>query len=234
MELKKAFEITLNYFNKEMPIKINKDGYICLNDMSNFFPSKRLDHWIENKDTIKFIEVVEKDLNTPLSGYYQKSTNETKKCIITQRGRGGGTYAHKYIAFEYAMWLSPEFKLNVIKSYENGTQRKSDWNIKRILASENYKLLAEAIKDSHDPAMFFHYSNEADMLNNIIFGKTHKEIGYNPRDKATEIELDYISYMESRNASFIEIGLDYEERKELLIKLFGKYKNKKEIEDKII
>lgn len=202
MKLAKAFEISLDYLGHNDPIKIDADGYICLTDMIKYFPKKRLDNWIRLESTKDFIKVVEFNLNTSdVSG------------LKRRRGKyEGGTYAHELIALEFASWLSPEFKYKIYSEYQNGTQNKENWNIKRILASFNYKLMSKAVEQDHEDPKFYHYSNEAQMLNRIVFGETHKGI----RDNATESQLDLIAKLEGHNATLIGIGLDFKDRKEKL------------------
>lgn len=227
MELKKALELRVKYGIEDV-VKVDKDGYVCLTDMVKFFPGKRLDVWLNANPTKAFINTLQEFLNTTYRCSLKigsVSTLADKKVLITKRGKYyGGTFAHYDLAMEFAMWLSPEFKLKVIQSYRLGTQRKEDWNIKRIMAAENYKLQCEAIDSSgENEKMHGHgYSNNAKMLNKFVFGKHENDI----RDIASSEELDQLSYLESRNGSMIEMGFEYHERKEMLKNLFLKYKVK--------
>lgn len=214
MELKRALELRTEYAGTAGVIRVDGDDFICLNEMAAFFPSKDIKEWQKNKATQEWVDIVsarEIGGNPP---------------IIAKRGKGGGTWAHHMVAFEFATWLSPEFKYTVYKAYIEGKQGKQNWNIKRIMAANNYKLMCKAIEGSHDPAKHYHYSNEARMLNNIVFGE-HEG---NPRDNASESQLDAISWLESRNGAYIEAGMEYQARKELLIKLYTtKYLPKNEV-----
>lgn len=202
MKLQKAFEMRVNYLGINETIRVNEDGYICLTDLNKYYPTKRIRDWEGLKATKEFMLTVEEFLNSEDS----RSLDLIKK----QRGRyDGGTYAHELIAFEFATWLSPEFKLKVFLDYQNGTQRKENWNIKRILASFNYKLMSKAVELDHEDPKHYHYSNEAKMINKIVFGKHEKDI----RDTATEKELDLIAKLEGHNATLIGIGLGYQDRK---------------------
>lgn len=204
MKLAKAFEISLDYLGHNDPIRIDEGGYICLTDMVKYFPKKRLDNWMVLKSTKDFMEVVLNTLNP------SDLNNETFTVLKRKRGKyDGGTYAHELIALEFATWLSPEFKLKVYSEYQNGTQQKENWNIKRILASFNYKIMSKDIEQDHEEPKGYHYSNEARMINRIVFGKPDKEL----RDTATEKELDLIAKLEGHNATLIGIGLDYQDRK---------------------
>jgi hypothetical protein len=130
--------------------------------------------------------------------------------VTKKRGRyDGGTYAHELIAFEFATWLSTEFKLEVFLRYQEGSQNIKNWNIKRILSAFNYKLMSNAVVNAHDPVKFYHFSNEAIMINKIVFGKHEKEL----RDNASTIELEEIARLESHNATMIELKMSFQERK---------------------
>ncbi len=141
--------------------------------------------------------------------------------ITSKSGRYGGTFAHKDIAFEFASWISIEFKLYIIKEFqrlkedENG-RLKLDWNLQRTLAKVNYQIHTDAIKAYLIPGelskmqVSFVYANEADMLNVALFGKTakqwrdeHPTVKGNIRDEATIEQLVVLSNMESINAIFI-------------------------------
>jgi hypothetical protein len=178
--------------------------------MEAYFPGKRLDHWLLNENTKQFIDVLQKD-NTREVGDY--------KVLKTKRGKGGGTWAHKHLAFKFAMWLSPEFELHVIKAYETGTQKKDQWNIKRVMAAANFTMMTDSIKEHLADNDSYAYSTEADLLNMIVFGKSVKGI----RDTATEAQLDAIAGLEARNSTLIEIGWTYDQRKVALKEMFTKY-----------
>ena len=205
MELKRALELRTEYAGNAGVIRVDGNDYICLNEMLAFFPQKRLDHWLNNDSTNEFIALVEKSIIPGKSG------------IIAKRGKGGGTWAHHLIAFELATWLSPEFKLKVYQEYIDGRQTKQDWNIKRILAANEFKLMCEAIKNDHENPKPYHFSNEALMLNEIVFGVREAAV----RDSATEQQLDAISWLESRNGAYIELGMGYQERKTVLAGLYN-------------
>ena len=162
-----------------------------------------------------------------------KSTNAIG--IISKSGRyGGGTFAHKDIAFEFASWLSPEFKLYIIKDYQRlkedeGHRLALDWNVKRILASANYRIHTDAIKENLIPPELpkqqqgFVYADEADVLNVALFGKTARQWKQenpdakgNMRDYATIEQLLVLSNMENINALLIEQNMSQQERLEKL------------------
>lgn len=148
--------------------------------------------------------------------------------IISKAGRYGGTYAHKDIAFEFASWISVEFKLYFIKEFQrlkDEEQKQLGWSAKRELAKINYRIHTDAIKENLIPAeltptqISFVYANEADVLNVALFGMTAKEWRDNNPDKkgnirdyATINELICLSNMENINAVLISDGLSQPER----------------------
>ncbi len=145
-------------------------------------------------------------------------------------GRYGGTYAHPDIAFEFGMWISPEFKIYLIKEFqrlkeEENNREKLDWNLQRTISKINYKIHTDAIKENLIPNEIsktqasFVYASEADILNVAIFGKTAKEwkeealenLG-NIRDEATIEQLVVLSNLESINSLLIQQNLPQNER----------------------
>ena len=184
-------------------ISIHEEDYICLTDMMKINHSFRLSakEWMEKTGAIG---------------------------IIARTGRYGGTYAHKDIAFEFAMWISPEFKVYLIKDYQQlkeEEQKALGWSAKRELAKINYHIHTDAIKEHLIPQEIdpYHrsliYANEADVLNVALFGMTakewrdaHPEDKGNIRDYATINQLICLSNMENLNAVFINEGLPQGER----------------------
>jgi len=211
VELKKALDLQVQYYGNDGTVRVDENGYICLNDLAAYFPHKDMSNWQRSPSTLEYISAVERDLNSVES-------TELKQAMTARRGRHrSGTYAHRWIAMHFAMWLSPEFNLAIVKAYEDGTQRKQDWNIKRILAANNYKIMCDSVKNAHDPAKPYHFSNEARMLNFIVFGENEG----NPRETATEAELDAIAWLETHNSAYIDLGMSYQDRKAKLAELYG-------------
>ena len=152
--------------------------------------------------------------------------------LVSKSGRYGGTYAHKDIAFEFGMWISPKFKLLLIKEFERlkeNEQKELGWNVKRELSKINYKIHTNAVKHNLLPVALtkeqinFVYAEEADVLNVALFGITAKEwrennknLKGNIRDYATINELICLSNLENLNSVFINEGMKQSER---LIKL---------------
>lgn len=152
--------------------------------------------------------------------------------IVSKAGRYGGTYAHRDIAYNFGMWISPRFQLLLVKEYQRlkaEEQKQLGWSAKRDLAKINYHIHTDAIKQNLIPQELtnvqksFVYADEADMLNVAMFGQTAKEwrdenpdLKGNIRDYATINQLICLSNMENLNAVFINEGLSQKER---LIKL---------------
>lgn len=150
--------------------------------------------------------------------------------IISKSGRYGGTYAHADIAFEFASWISPEFKLYIIKDYQRlkadeSRVKQIDWNIKREIAKSNYKIHTDAIKEKlifptlTNAQISYTYASEADVINVALFGITAKDwrkmnpgAKGNIRDTANIEQLIVLSNLESMNAVFIREGLPQPER----------------------
>ncbi len=232
-------------------IKVNGEDYICLTDMlrakdGDFF----ITDWLRNRNTLEYIGIWERVYNPDFNyGEFaiirnQSGLNSFKISVKefvartnaisvhAKAGRYGGTYAHKDIAFEFAMWISPEFKIYIIKEFQRlktEEQRLLGWSAKRELSKINYRIHTDAIKQNLIPAEVtpaqasIIYANEADVLNVAIFGMTAKQwreanpdLKGNIRDYTTVNELICLSNMENLNAVFIEQGMTQGER---LVKL---------------
>lgn len=157
--------------------------------------------------------------------------------IVSKSGRYGGTFAHSDIAFEFASWISAEFKLYIIKDYkrlksDNSSRLSLNWNLNREISKLNYRIHTDAIKENLIPPQLtsyqisITYSSEADVLNVALFGITAKEWREknpgktgNMRDNATLNQLLVLSNMESYNAILIEQGKPQSERLKLLNEL---------------
>lgn len=231
-------------------IEYQDSDYISLTDMVKSFGDENIiTNWLRNRNTIEFIGIWEQ-INNPdfnileFEGFKKqaglnrfwispKKWIETTGAIgmISKSGRyGGGTYAHKDIAFEFGSWLSPEFKLYLIKEFqrlkEDENKRLSlEWNLQRTLAKINYRIHTDAIKENLIPSeiskkqMSLKYANEADVLNVAIFGVTAAEWRQanpgsdgNIRDHSTLEQLVVISNLESINAVMIHQGLSQGDR----------------------
>ena len=235
----------------------SEEDYISLTDMARhrnpIAPKDVVKNWLRLRSTIDFLGLWEELNNPNFKGVefdsfkshagensftlspqqWIKSTNAIG--LISKSGRyGGGTYAHKDIAFEFASWLSPEFKLYIIKDYQRlkedeGHRLALDWNVKRILAKANYRIHTDAIKMNLIPPELprvqqgYVYADEADVLNVALFGKTAKQwkqenpgVKGNMRDFASIEQLFVLANLENINALLIEQGVPQQERLEKL------------------
>ena len=230
-----------------------QDDYISLSDIAKYKDGDRSDYilqnWMRNRSTIEFIGLWEQlhnsDFNSiEFDGFKNEAgsnsfsltpkrwiTSTNAIGIISKAGRYGGTYAHQDIAFEFASWISAEFKLYLLKEFqrlkrEENEQKNLEWNVSRTLAKINYHIHTESIKINIVPTLEFDpkaknfvYANEADMLNLALFGKTasdwrkeNPELKGNIRDYATLEQLVVLSNLESFNAELIEQGVSENDR----------------------
>ena len=237
-------------------VKMEQEDFISLTDIARFKDAEHTDaiiqNWMRNRNTVELLGLWETIHNPdfkPLEfeGFRKqaglnsfvltpKRWIETTQAvgIVSKSGRYGGTFAHKDIAFEFASWISIEFKLYVIKEFqrlkdEENDRLKLNWNLNRTLAKINYRIHTDAIKENIIPENLSKeqinqiYANEADVLNVALFGKTAKQWrDENPdsegniRDYSTIEQLLVLANLESLNAEFIRMGLPQSER---LVKL---------------
>lgn len=229
-------------------LQIKEDDYISLTDMVRNIDNgpALIEKWLRNKNTIEFLGIWEEMYNEDfyIDAYYeimqeaglnrfvmsvkQWVTRTNSKGIVAKAGRYGGTYAYKDIAFEFASWVSPQFKLYLIKEFERLKKQEQvllGWSAKRELAKVNYRIHTDAIKTNLIPAELTSqqtsiiYASEADVLNMALFGMTAKQWREfypdkegNIRDYASINELICLSNMENINAVLIEDGLSQKER----------------------
>lgn len=243
---------TLNVEGNEISLKkIGDDDYISLTDMlkskdGTFFVKT----WLRNRNSIEFLGIWE-SMNNPNFNWHEfelirnqaglnnfsisvkewmKKTNAIGLKAVA--GRYGGTYAHKDIAFEFGMWISPAFKLYLIKDYERlksieNNQYQLEWDVRRVLANTTYTIHTDAVKEELIPKVLpwraqYEYADEADILNLAVFGTTaadwrkanpdrakRKE---NLRDSASIIELLILEELQLQNAEFIKQGFSKELR----------------------
>ncbi len=253
---------TTSHINvKDIEISIvqqDEKDYISLTDMlrakeGQFF----IDSWLRNRNTIEFLGIweglnnsnfnyVEFDVIKKVAGLnsFKISVKEWKERtnaigIISKTGRYGGTYAHTDIAFEFGTWISPEFKLYLIKEFQRLKEQEQkllnpEWDYRRFLSKVNYRLHTDAIKEniiptysnlSHDQEGYI-YANEAEILNMAVFGTTSRQWreenpkeflqGYNLRDMADILQLTVLANLENINAHYIKSGTSPKERLKLL------------------
>ena len=239
--------------NAEITIlEINEKDYISLTDMVRNIDNglALIEKWLRNKNTIEFLGIWEgmynPNFNSPefegiknmagLNRFILSVKQWIEKTnaigIIAKAGRYGGTYAHKDLAFEFASWVSPQFKLYLLREFQRlkeEEQRQLGWSAKRELSKINYHIHTDAIKQNLIPMELtpaqksIIYANEADVLNVALFGMTAKEwrelnpdLKGNIRDYASINQLICLSNMENLNAVFINEGISQRER---LVKL---------------
>ncbi|MEG0404538.1 MAG: KilA-N domain-containing protein [Anaerorhabdus sp.] len=241
-----ATKLLVNGTEITMTIFDDKD-YISLTDMikakdGDFFISD----WLRNRNTVEFLGVWEQIYN-PNFNYGEFAIIKSKAGLNSYKisvkewvektnaiglrataGRYGGTYAYKDIAFEFGMWISPEFKIYLLQEFDRlkmQEQQQLGWDIKRNLAKINYSIHTDAIKEHIIPSLLTEkqiniiYADEADILNMALFGMTAKQwrnsnptLKGNIRDYANVSQLVCLSNMESLNAIFISEGLSQTER----------------------
>jgi len=232
-------------------VQANNAEYICITDMikakdGDFFVTD----WLRNRNTLEYLGIWEQ-VNNPLFNYGEFAIIKSKSGLnnfkisvkefvertsaiglYSKAGRYGGTYAHKDIAFEFAMWISPEFKIYLVREFQRlkeEEQKQLNWSAKRELSKINYHIHTDAIKQNLIPIeltpqqISLVYANEADVLNMALFGVTAKqwreanpELKGNIRDYATINQLICLSNLENLNAVFINDNIPQRER---LIKL---------------
>jgi len=225
------------------------DDYISLTDMLKAKDGEYFVHdWLKNRNTLEYIGVWEKIHNPNFNcvefdiiksnaglNRFRISASEfiarTNAISFTSAvGRYGGTYAHKDIAFEFGMWISPEFKIYLVKEFQRLKQEEQaglQWSAKRELTKINYVLQTTAIKDILVPTLTeqqkqFVYQDEADVLNVALFGHTAKQWrdkhlteakqGFNVRDFATIPQLLVLASLETHNAMMIKDGIKQSDR----------------------
>ena len=229
-----------------------EQDYICLTDIARFKNPERSDdlvrNWLRNRNTVEFLGVWER-LNNPgfnsvefdgiriqagLNSFVLTPKQWVEKTgavgIVSSTGRYGGTFAHKDIAFEFASWISVEFKLYLIKEFQRLKDDENDrlklgWNLQRTLAKINYRIHTDAIKETLLPPAVSKtqaslvYANEADLLNVALFGITAQQwrdanpaLEGNLRDDASLEQLVVLSNLESLNSVLIRQGLTQSER----------------------
>ena len=231
------------------------DDFISLTDMAKYksdTPDDVIKNWMRNRETLEFLGLWEEMHNTnfkpvEFDGFRKEAgrnafTMSPQKWIEktgavgiqSKAGRYGGTFAHVDIAMEFASWISPEFKLYIIKDYQRlksdeNSRISLEWNVKRILSKINYRVHTAAIRDNLVPKELtakqkaFVYADEADVLNVALFGVTaaewradNKDKSGNMRDYASIEQLLVLANLENINALYISKGVSQSERVEEL------------------
>ena len=253
MKKEKCVKAEINADGRQVSILSlgRNNDYISLTDIARYKsddPNDVIKNWMRGKDVIQFLGLWEK-LNNPdfkpveFDGFKmeagtnaftlspQKWITATNAIgIISKAGRYGGTFAHTDIAFEFASWISAEFKLYIIKDYQRlkndeNSNSSLGWNLNRELVKINYRIHTDAIKENLIPESMANklqgivYANEADILNVSLFGKTARQwrdenpgLTGNIRDYATYHQLIVLINLEIMNAELIKMGLSQDER----------------------
>lgn len=239
---------TINVKGRDITVSRNEqEDFISLTDIARYKnadePIDVIKNWLRNRSTIEFIGLWEQLHNPDFKavefdrfkyeagsnsfvlspGKWIEATNAVG--ITTKSGRYGGTFAHQDIAFEFAAWVSAEFKLYLLKEFQRLKQEEFDrnnleWSVSRTIAKVNYLIHTDAIKENLIPPDLqkskqkFIYADEADLLNLALFGQTaltwksaHPELKGNMRDYATLEQLVVLSNLESFNAELIKMGM---------------------------
>ena len=249
----KKYRATIHAKDAEIAVLSNGDenDYISLTDIARYKsddPAATIQNWMRSRDVIEFLGLWE-ELNNPefkpleFEGFIAKAganafTMSPKKWvestnaigILSRAGRNGGTFAHRDIAFEFASWISAEFKLYIIKDYQRlkadeNSRLALGWNLNRTLAKIKYRIHTDAIKEMLIPPdisprqQSITYANEADVLNIAMFGMTakewrqaHPDAKGNIRDEANLQQLIVLANLESINAELIRHGVPQTER----------------------
>lgn len=248
--MSKSRKHTIEVMGTAITVLAQRDqDYISLTDMlkakdGDFFISD----WLRNRNTVEFLGIWE-HVHNPDFNYGEFATIKSQAGLNSYKlsvkewvaktnavglraaaGRYGGTYAHKDLAFEFGMWISPEFKIYLIKEFQRLKDEENDrlklgWNLQRTLAKINYRIHTDAIRDTLIPPAITRqqasrvYADEADMLNVALFGQTAKEwcdahagLEGNIRDHAPLEQLVVLTNLESLNAVLIRQGLPQPER----------------------
>lgn len=244
---------------KDASIRVMRVGnvdYISLTDLAKFKDKERFDYiiqnWLRSKHTLEYIGTWELLYNQNFNsiefdGFKNEAgthsfvmtpkrwINSTNAIgIISKQGRyNSGTYAHPDIAFEFASWISAEFKLYLVQEFERlkqneSYQNKIEWSVRRELAKTNYRIHTDSIKENIVPTLtekqkLYVYANEADILNVALFGMTAKEwkdknptLEGNMRDYANILQLVILSNLENLNSQMIAEGIEQKIRLEKL------------------
>ena len=237
-------------------MRVGNIDYISLTDLAKFKDSERFDYiiqnWLRSKHTLEYVGTWELLYNpnfnsTEFDGFKNEAgthsfvmtpkrwINSTNAIgIISKQGRyNSGTYAHPDIAFEFASWISAEFKLYLVQEFERlkqneSYQNKIEWSVRRELAKTNYRIHTDSIKENIVPTLtekqkLYVYANEADILNVALFGMTAKEwkeknptLDGNMRDYANILQLVILSNLENLNSEMIAEGIEQKIRLEKL------------------
>lgn len=206
----------------DVKIRIDDAGRFSLNDLHKASGGARADEpseWLSNKQTQKLVDLLE----------------TTGIPVVKKEGRNGGTYVAKELVYAYATWLDPVFHLKVLRAFDalaNGRVEDAMRMVSRQTARLEAPYLTEAIKHrrevQHKEVKHYHFSNEFDLINRVALGKSAKEfriahgiaVGQPIRDHLSPLEMKCVENLQRANASMIDLGFEYEERKTRLHQLY--------------
>ncbi len=243
--------VKINANGKEITLLANNTDYVSLTEIAKYLdpenPRFIIQNWMRNRNTIEFLGAWETINNTNFNRLEfdtvrnasgtnafvltpQRWIAETNAIGISSKaGRYGGTYAHSDIAFEFASWISPEFKLYLIQDYQRLKQEESyknqlDWQVNRYISKLNYSIQTDAIKENIVPLLrknqiAYAYASEADVINVSLFGMTAKEFkklypdkNGNQRDNASIEQLLVLNNLQGLNSEMINKGIPQSQR----------------------
>lgn len=220
MQVKTKFEI-IEICKTQLIVDVSlltrNELYFNATEIANFFDKQPSDYLRLNY-TKEYMEA--------LISRYGISPNDLIK--IKQGGKYQGSWFHKFMAVDYARWCNPTFAVEldawIFEKLEEEKQRK----LNRLAAKTGYLPLTLAIQQAHIEPQFYHYSNEADLINKIVLGCKAKQYCKihnieNVRDNCSILELEIIDKLQKANTTLIELGLSYEDRKDKLQILYNKY-----------
>ncbi len=204
---------SITIFRPDNGVSVRQDtktSFFNANDLLEMYnkkegSSKAIDAYFRNDSTKRYVEALmqQEDLNTVNSGELENAV------VSTKRGKNGGTWMHPYLFIDFAMWLSPEFKVKVVKwVYDNLISL-------RIESGDSFKEVNQALFDAKPNRPPFEYANEAKMINKIVFGKPDKD----QRNNATEEQLALLKSLQKADKQLILDGLDYYDRYTKLIEI---------------
>lgn len=181
-------------------------------DMAKLF-GKRVKDFLRLETTKEYIDAIFKGEDSPLKNF--------DDLVKIKKGKYGGTFLHNELAFEFAGWCSAIFRRNLHKWTESRLKKESDWKRSRLEAKTGFLPMTKAVMEDHDPIKFYHFANEADIINRTVFGMSAKKFKEqmeveNVRDAATAAQLAELNDLQIINTGLIKIGIPFPERKEYL------------------
>jgi hypothetical protein len=198
----------------------SKTGEMFFNatDMAKPFDKTPKD-FLRIKPTKEYIEEIFKEDFNPINSY--------EELVRIRRGKYGGTWFHNELAFEFAGWCSAKFRRQLHKWAEQYMIKELEWQRKRLEAKTGFLPMTNAVQLAHDNPMHFHFSNEADLINIIVLGMRAREYKIlhgvdRVRDAVSAAELEQIRHLQNMNTGLIEMGMNFQDRKNFLFENHNK------------